>query len=208
MLAYPVAYWIAFRGGARKSTYLFLLLLPFFVSFVLRTISWKFILTDDGMLLEPLKAPAPGAGRTSTSSARLAAVIGGLTYNYLPFMVLPIYVALERIDPRVLEAARDLYATPARRVPAGDPAAVPARGVRRRADDVRAGQLRLRQRRVLGGTRQHDDRQHHPDAVPGQRRTTRPPSALSFMLMAVMLIGIFLYARALGTEDVLEVAAR
>ncbi len=111
VLGFPVAYWIAFRGGRRKSTYLFLLLLPFFVSFVLRTISWKFFLTDDGPLLTWLRAlhlASPSFHILGTAPA----VIGGLTYNYLPFMVLPIYVALERIDPRVVEAARDLYATP------------------------------------------------------------------------------------------------
>jgi len=98
VLAYPMAYWIAFYGGARKSTYLFLILLPFFVSFVIRTASWKFILNDQGILLGPLKE----AGLLPQDFHVLAtstAVIGGLTYNYLPFMVLPLYVALERVDP-------------------------------------------------------------------------------------------------------------
>src|SRR3954454_18379203 len=111
-LAFPVAYWIAFYGGKRKPTYLFLLLLPFFVSFVLRTISWRQILTDEGPVLHPLKQ----LGLLPDSYHLLGtpmAVIGGLVYNSLPFMVLPIYVALERIDPRVVEAARDLYANPA-----------------------------------------------------------------------------------------------
>ena len=112
-----MAYWIAFHGGRRKSTYLFLLLLPFFVSFVLRTVSWQYILADDGILLSPLKSAGPAAARTSTSSPPPTAVIGGLVYNFLPFMVLPIYVALERIDPRVVEAAQDLYATPGGGVP-------------------------------------------------------------------------------------------
>src|SRR3954451_12386144 len=101
-LAFPVAYWIAFRGGARKSTYLFLLLLPFFVSFVLRTISWRFILTDDGLLLSWLRSLHLVSANFHILGTA-PAVIAGLTYNFLPFMVLPIYVALERIDPRVVE---------------------------------------------------------------------------------------------------------
>ncbi|MET0227917.1 MAG: ABC transporter permease, partial [Actinomycetes bacterium] len=110
VLAYPMAYWIAFYGGARKSTYLFLILLPFFVSFVIRTASWKFILNDQGIVLGPLKE----AGLLPQDFHVLAtstAVIGGLTYNYLPFMVLPLYVALERIDPSLVEAAHDLFAS-------------------------------------------------------------------------------------------------
>ena len=119
VLAYPMAYWIAFRGGARKSTYLFLLLLPFFVSFVLRTISWQFLLADNGILLGPLKDCGPAAAGLPHPGHRRSRWSAGLTYNFLPFMVLPIYVALERIDPRLIEAAHDLYATPARRRSAG-----------------------------------------------------------------------------------------
>jgi len=111
LIAYPIGYWLAFRANpARKSLYLFLLLLPFFVSFVLRTRSWQFILSDNGMVVGTLKdwhlVP-----QDFHILATAPAVIGGLTYNYLPFMVLPIFVALERIDPRLLEAAYDLYAT-------------------------------------------------------------------------------------------------
>ena len=174
LLAYPMAYWIAFHGGARKSTYLFLILLPFFVSFVLRTISWQFLLADDGIAARP----AEGLGLLPQDFHVLGtpfAVVGGLTYNFLPFMVLPIYVALERIDPRVIEAAHDLYATRLPGVPQGGVPAVAAGCLRRRAHDVRAGQLRLRQRAVLGGTGDHHDRQHHPDAVSGQLQTTRRP---------------------------------
>src|SRR5215475_8519716 len=110
IIAYPIAYWIAFRAGSRKSLYLFLVLLPFFVSFVLRTKSWQFILSDNGMILGTLKdwhLLPQDAHVLATSWA----VIGGLTYNYLPFMILPIYVALERVDPRLIEASYDLYAS-------------------------------------------------------------------------------------------------
>ncbi|MGH3493695.1 MAG: ABC transporter permease, partial [Sciscionella sp.] len=109
-IAYPVAYWIAFYGGAKKSIYLFLVLLPFFVTFVLRTIAWKFLLADGGIVLGPLKS----IGLLPQGFHVLAtgfAVIAGLTYNFLPFMVLPIYVALERMDPKLVEAAGDLYAS-------------------------------------------------------------------------------------------------
>src|SRR6266542_2181063 len=109
MLLYPMAYWIAFHGGRRKSFYLFLLLLPFFVSFVIRTVAWQFILSDNGILLGPLKNLhlVPSGFHVLAPSL---AVIGGLTYNFLPFMVLPLFVSLERIDPELVEAANDLYA--------------------------------------------------------------------------------------------------
>ncbi|MEV6159189.1 ABC transporter permease [Nonomuraea sp. NPDC052129] len=206
VIGYPVAYWIAFKGGARKSMYLFLLLLPFFVSFVLRTISWGFLLADDGVLFGPLKSwgvlPA-GFHVLATTFA----VVGGLTYNFLPFMILPIYVALERVDPRVIEAAYDLYASRTaafRRVvlPLSLPgvfAGVLMTFVPATADPVNA--------QILGGTSntmigniiqtQYLTNLDYPTA-----------SALSFTLMAVLLVGIFIYAKALGTENVLEAAAR
>ncbi|GAA4074935.1 ABC transporter permease [Actinomadura miaoliensis] len=205
-LSYPAAYWIASRGGRRKSTYLFLLLLPYFVSFVLRTISWKLVLTDHGPVLGPLRdlglLPA-GAHVLDTGFA----VVSGLTYNFLPFMVLPIYVALERIDPRVVEAAHDLYASRFqvfRRVilPLSLPgvfAGVVMTFVPICSDYVNA--------EVLGGPRntmignviqsQYFGNSAYPLA-----------SALSFTLMAILLVGIFVYARALGTRDVLEAARR
>ncbi|MFI5895751.1 ABC transporter permease [Actinoplanes sp. NPDC051513] len=205
-LAFPVAYWIAFYGGRRKPTYLFLLLLPFFVSFVLRTISWRQILTDDGPVLHPLKQ----IGLLPDSYHLLGtpmAVIGGLVYNFLPFMVLPIYVALERIDPRVVEAARDLYATPPlafRKVilPLALPgvfAGVLMSFVPMASDYVNSEVLGSQSTTMIGQVIQHKYLQtsDYPTAA-----------ALSFILMAVLLVGIFAYARALGTEDVMKVAAR
>ncbi|MFM7718413.1 MAG: ABC transporter permease, partial [Actinomycetota bacterium] len=109
-LAYPMTYWIAFYGGRWKSSILLLILLPFFVSFVIRTIQWKFLLGDNGLLFGPLK----DLGLLPDSFRVLAtpfSVIAGMVYNYLPFTALPIYVALERIDWRLVEAARDLYAS-------------------------------------------------------------------------------------------------
>jgi spermidine/putrescine transport system permease protein len=204
VLAYPMAYWIAFYGGARKSTYLFLILLPFFVSFVIRTASWKFILNDQGILLGPLKE----AGLLPQDFHILAtstAVIGGLTYNYLPFMVLPLYVALERIDPSLVEAAHDLFASRAsafRRVvfPLSLPgvfAGVLITFVPVASDFVNSGILGGTQTTMIGNVIQtvYLNNNDYPLA-----------SAMSFMLMAALLIGIFAYARALGTEQVMEMS--
>jgi spermidine/putrescine transport system permease protein len=111
LIAYPLAYTIATKGGAQKNLLLFLVVAPFFTSFLLRTISWKIILADSGVLLGPLKA----LGLVPEDFRLLAtpvAVISGITYNFLPFMTLPIYVAIEKVDGRLVEAAKDLYAGP------------------------------------------------------------------------------------------------
>jgi spermidine/putrescine transport system permease protein len=110
-IGFPLAYAIAFRGGAYKNLLLFLVIAPFFTSFLLRTISWKIILADDGFVLGPLKSIGilPEEFRLLATPA---AVVAGITYNLLPFMTLPLYVALEKIDRRLLEAAEDLYAGP------------------------------------------------------------------------------------------------
>ncbi|MEV0969570.1 ABC transporter permease [Microtetraspora glauca] len=206
IIGFPVAYWIAFKGGRHKSIYLFLLLLPFLVSFVLRTISWQFLLSDNGMLLGPLK----NIGLLPDDFRILAtpyAVIGGLAYNFLPFMVLPMYVALERIDPRVLEAANDLYAGKFQTflrvvLPLSLPgvfAGVLMTFVPASSDYVNASVLGGTSTTMIGNVIQNQYlvTQDYPTA-----------SALSFTLMALLLLGIFAYAKALGTEDVLEVAAR
>ncbi|TQS28655.1 ABC transporter permease [Microbispora sp. KK1-11] len=206
VIGFPVAYWIAFKGGTRKSVYLFLLLLPFLVSFVLRTISWQFFLSDNGMLLGPLKSIGL-VPQDFHILATSAAVIGGLAYNFLPFMILPMYVALERIDPRVLEAAQDLYASKVQTflrvvLPLSLPgvfAGVLMTFVPATSDYVNASVLGGTSNTMIGNVIQNQFlvNQDYPTA-----------SALSFTLMALLLVGIFAYAKALGTEDVLEVAAR
>ncbi|NJP28110.1 ABC transporter permease [Microbispora hainanensis] len=206
VIGFPVAYWIAFKGGTRKSVYLFLLLLPFLVSFVLRTISWQFFLSDNGMLLGPLKSLGL-VPQDFHILATSAAVIGGLAYNFLPFMILPMYVALERIDPRVLEAAQDLYASKTQTflrvvLPLSLPgvfAGVLMTFVPATSDYVNASVLGGTSNTMIGNVIQNQFliNQDYPTA-----------SALSFTLMALLLVGIFAYAKALGTEDVLEVAAR
>jgi spermidine/putrescine transport system permease protein len=204
-IAYPAAYWIAFRGGRHKSTYLFLLLLPYFVSFILRTVSWKLVLTDNGPILGPLRGTVlPDDFHILDTGV---AVVSGLTYNFLPFMVLPIYVALERIDPRVVEASRDLYADPAtafRKVifPLALPgvfAGVLMTFVPVSSDYVNSAVLGSSSTTMIGQViqAQYLANSDYPTA-----------SALSFTLMFVLLIGILAYARALGTEDVMRAAAR
>nr|WP_146846853.1 ABC transporter permease [Cellulomonas terrae] len=114
VIGYPMAYVIAVRARGRKllqGLLLVLVVAPFFTSFILRTIAWKQILADDAFVVTAMHflhlLPAD-ARLTATPFA----VVSGLTYNFLPFMVLPIFAALERLDPRLLEAGADLYASP------------------------------------------------------------------------------------------------
>jgi spermidine/putrescine transport system permease protein len=200
-----MAYWIAFHGGRHKSVYLFLVLLPFFVTFVLRTVAWEFLLGDNGLILGPLR----DAGVISADFHVLAssgAVIAGLTYNFLPFMLLPIYVALERVDATLLEAAGDLYATKrATFLRVVFPLTIPGvfagvllTFVPATADYVNASVLGGTGQTMIGNVIQTLYLQN--DDYPGA-------SALSIVLMAVLLVGIFIYARALGTRDVFEATA-
>src|SRR5512132_4107283 len=204
LLAYPMTYWIAFYGGRWKSSLLLLILIPFFVSFVIRTIQWKFILGDNGFILGPLK----DIGLLPDNFRILAtpfAVVAGITYNFLPFTALPLYVALERIDKRLVEAAKDLYATQweaFRKVvwPLSLPGVfaaflltfVPATG-----DYVNATLLGGPGTTMIGNIIQEKFlvELDYPEAA-----------ALSVILMIVMLVLATVYARILGTEDVQRVA--
>jgi spermidine/putrescine transport system permease protein len=202
LIGYPVAYWIAFYGGRRKTTYLFLLLLPFFVSFVIRSLAWQFILSDEGIVIRNLErwhlVPS-GFHILSTSTA----VIAGITYNALPFMILPLYVSLEKIDRSVVEAAKDLYAN--KRdvflkviLPLSVPGIfagflltfVPAVG-----DYVNAEILGGTGTTMIGNVIQFEflTASDYPMA-----------SALSFILMVGLLIGILIYGRVLGTRQIEE----
>jgi len=112
LIGFPMAYTIAFHGGRLKNALLLVVILPFFVSFVIRTLNWRMILSDNGIVFGTLKDLGlldPAFHFLATP----ASVIFGLTYNFLPFMILPLYVALEKIDRRLIEAATDLYASPA-----------------------------------------------------------------------------------------------
>lgn len=199
LLAYPMTYWIAFYGGRWKSSILLLILIPFFVSFVIRTIQWKFLLADSGILFGPIK----NVGLLPETFRVLAtpfAVVAGMTYNYLPFTALPLYVALERIDKRLVEAAKDLYSSrweAFRHVvwPLSLPGVfaaflltfVPATG-----DYVNASVLGGPGTTMIGNIIQEKFlvELNYPEAA-----------ALSVFLMLAMLILASIYARLLGTED-------
>jgi spermidine/putrescine transport system permease protein len=204
-IGYPVAYWIAFRGGDHKSSLLFLLLLPFFVSFVIRTQSWNFMLADNGIVISTLHNLGI-VGSDFHILATATAVVFGLTYNFLPFMVLPIYVALERLDPALLEASSDLYGSKAATFgkvvfPLSMPgvfAGVLLTFVPASADYVNAAILGGSHTTMIGNVIQTEyfTNLDYPTAA-----------ALSFILMAGLLVGVFAYARAVGAENALEMAA-
>jgi spermidine/putrescine transport system permease protein len=199
LIGFPVAYTIAFRGGRFKNVLLFLVIAPFFTSFLIRTISWQILLNDAGPVIGPMK----DAGLLPESFGLLytpVAVVAGITYNFLPFMVLPLYVALEKIDPRLIEAAKDLYASnwgAFRRVtlPLALPGVfagsiltfIPALG-----DWVNAELLGNTQTKMIGNVIQ--------DRFIGQGDYP-VAAALSFILMAAILVAVSLYARFLGTEQ-------
>lgn len=204
VLAYPMAYWIAFHGGRHKSTYLLLVLLPFFVSFVIRTLAWEFILSDEGFVLGTLKDWHMLPQSTHVLSTRTA-VLAGLTYSALPFMVLPLYVALERIDRRLVRAASDLYAPPASSfarviLPLSAPgifAGFLLVFVTNVGDYVNAAILGGPGTTMIGNVIQTSYLQNfdYPMA-----------SALSSLLIAGTLVVIFLYARAFGASRIQEYA--
>jgi spermidine/putrescine transport system permease protein len=199
LLAFPLAYVIAFKAGRYKNLLLGLVILPFFVTFLIRTLAWKTILADDGWLIHLLGNVGllPSEGRLLSTSW---AVIGGLTYNWIIFMILPLYVSLEKIDPRLLEASRDLY-SPNRRtfgkviLPLSLPGVlagsmlvfIPSVG-----DFINADYLGSTQTTMIGNVIQKQFLvvKDYPAAA-----------ALSLLLMALILVGVLLYTRALGTED-------
>ncbi|HEX2236360.1 MAG TPA: ABC transporter permease [Actinomycetota bacterium] len=199
LISYPMAYWIARRGGRRKNLFLLLILLPFFTPFLIRTISWQFVLADQGILLGTLK----DLGAVSESFKLLAspvAVVSGLTYNFLPFMALPLYVAIERLDPSLLDAAHDLYSSRATAffkvtLPLSLPGVfagslltfIPSVG-----DFINAEFLGSSTTTMIGNVIQREFLVNvdYPDGA-----------ALSFLLMAGILVMVFLYARSLGTEE-------
>ena len=115
LIGYPMAYGIAFRGGRFKTFLLFLVIAPFFTSFLIRVISWRIILGDQGMFLTIIRDTLGIVPQNFSVIGTPLAVVSGITYQFLPFMVLPLYVAIEKVDLRLIEAARDLYAGPWRR---------------------------------------------------------------------------------------------
>ncbi|MGH3368284.1 MAG: ABC transporter permease [Nocardioidaceae bacterium] len=109
LLGYPLAYAIAFKSGRWKNVMLVLVIAPFFTSFLVRTLAWKSILADNGLVVQTLQSVGL-LGDDGRLLATSVAVVAGLTYNFLPFMVLPLYASLEKIDLRLIEAGSDLYA--------------------------------------------------------------------------------------------------
>jgi spermidine/putrescine transport system permease protein len=200
LLAYPLAYVIAFRAGRAKNLLLGLVILPFFVTFLVRTLAWKTILSDGGPLvgvLDALMVPMPDGRILATSWG----TVWGLTYNFLPFMILPIYVSLEKIDPSLTQAANDLYANPWRAfrkvvLPLSLPGVfagslltfIPAAG-----DFINQQYLGSAANPVIGTVIQNEflKTKDYPAAA-----------ALSFVLMAIILVGVLVYAKVLGTEEI------
>ncbi|MEE6163489.1 MULTISPECIES: ABC transporter permease [Mycobacteriaceae] len=199
LLAFPLAYVIAFKAGRYKNLLLGLVILPFFVTFLIRTLAWKTILADDGWVVSTLGSIGllPSEGRLLSTSW---AVIGGLVYNWIIFMILPLYVSLEKIDPRLIEASKDLYSTNRRSftkviLPLSMPGVlagsmlvfIPAVG-----DFINADYLGSTQTSMIGNVIQKQFLvvKDYPVAA-----------ALSMVLMAIILVGVLLYTRALGTED-------
>jgi spermidine/putrescine transport system permease protein len=199
-IGYPVAYFIAFRGGRMKSILLLLVILPFFVSFVIRTLNWRMILSDNGLVFGPLKdigLLAPDFHFLATP----ASVVFGLTYNFLPFMILPLYVALEKVDRNLIEAANDLYASRISAfwritfllslpgVFAGSLLVfIPAMGDFITAEVIGAGNPQVF---MVGNIIQRKflDSLDYPSAA-----------ALAFVLVAIVMVLIAIYARVVGSE--------
>jgi len=201
LLGYPLAYFIAHRAGRWRNLFLLLVIMPLLVSFLVRTLAWKIILADQGPVVEGLKAIGvlPESGRLLATSW---AVVAGLTYNYLPFMILPLYASLEKIDARLIEAAQDLYSSPFtafRKVtlPLSLPGVVagtllmfiPAAG-----DFVHAEFLGTPSQYMIGNVIESRFLVvlDYPTAA-----------ALSFVLMATILVLVIAYLRRVDVEDVL-----
>ncbi|HXH89305.1 MAG TPA: ABC transporter permease [Gaiellaceae bacterium] len=198
LISYPLVYWIAFRGGRWKNLLLLLVIAPFFVTYLIRTLAWQTILSDNGLVLRTLT----GIGVVEDGGRLLAtgtAVVAGITYNFLPFMALPLYASLEQMDSRLLEAAEDLYSSKLQAflrvtLPLSLPGVVagtlltfiPAAG-----DFINAELLGTPRQSMIGNVIQS---KFLVITDYGQA------AALSFVLMAAILVAVLAYTRALGTE--------
>lgn len=205
VISYPLAYAIAFKAGRWRNLMLFAVVAPFFTTYLIRTIAWETILSDESPVTEFLHAIglAPSGHILATGPA----VIAGLTYNFLPFMILPIYASLERIDVRLIEAAKDLYSSAAQSfwrvtLPLSAPGIVagtlltfiPAAG-----DYVNAQFLGGAGNRMIGNVIQslYLSQSDYPSAA-----------ALSFVLMALIMIAVVVYIRFAGSEALMGEEAR
>jgi spermidine/putrescine transport system permease protein len=198
LVSYPVAYWIAFRGGRWKNLFLLGIVAPFFVTYLIRTLAWETILADNGLVVRTLQHLhlLSSDGRLLATSV---AVVAGITYNFLPFMALPLYVSLEQIDHSLIEAAQDLYASKWKAflrvtLPLSMPGVVagtlltfiPAAG-----DFINAQLLGSPRNHMIGNVinSKFNELIDYPAAA-----------SMSFVLMAAILIPVLVYARAVGTE--------
>jgi spermidine/putrescine transport system permease protein len=198
LIGFPLAYAIAFKGGRWKNAMLFAVVAPFFTTYLIRTLAWETILSDQSPVVDAMRTIGliPGDGRVLATAG---AVIAGITYNFLPFMVLPIYASLERIDTSLIEAAKDLYASSRAAfvrvtLPLAAPGIIagtlltfiPAAG-----DYVNAFFLGSTQNHMIGNTIQglYLTQRDYPSAA-----------ALSFVLMALIMIAVFVYIRFAGSE--------
>jgi spermidine/putrescine transport system permease protein len=199
VVSYPVAYWIAFRGGRWKNLLLLFIVAPFFVTYLIRTLAWQTILADHSFVVRTLHTLhlLGSSGRLLNTSV---AVVAGITYNFLPFMALPLYVSLEQVDARLIEAAEDLYASRWKaflRVtfPLSLPGVVagtlltfiPAAG-----DFINAQLLGSPNNHMIGNVIQSKflELTDYPAAA-----------SMSFILMAGILVAVAVYARVVGTEQ-------
>jgi len=204
-ISYPLAYWIAFRGGRWKNLFLLLVIAPFFVTYLIRTLAWETILADNGVVVRTLQA-VHILGADSRLLATSVAVIAGLTYNFLPFMVLPLYVSLEQIDHRLVEAASDLYAsTPVSFLRVTLPLSLPGvfagvllTFIPAAGDFINAQLLGTPQQYMIGNVIQSEflSLRDYPTAA-----------ALSFVLMGAILVLVLIFARVLGTDRLTGAAA-
>ena len=198
LISYPLAYWIAFRAGRWKNLFLLLVIAPFFVTYLIRTIAWKTILADEGPIVDFLQT-IQLVSEDGRLLATTTAVVAGITYNYLPFMALPLYVSLEQIDPRLIEAAEDLYASRVQAflrvtLPLSLPGVfagtlltfIPAAG-----DFINAELLGTPRQQMIGNVIQSKFKEvaDYPQAA-----------ALSFVLLGTILLAIIAYTRLLGAE--------
>jgi spermidine/putrescine transport system permease protein len=198
LLAYPLVYWIAFRSGPWRNFFLLLIVAPFFVTYLIRTLAWLNILADEGPVVGILQA-VHILGDDERLLATTFAVVAGITYNFFPFMALPLYVSLEQVDPRLLEAAKDLYASPAQAflrvtLPLSAPGIVagtlltfiPAAG-----DFINAELLGTPNQAMIGNVIQAKflESLDYPTAA-----------SLSFILMATIIVALLVYAKIVGTE--------
>ena len=198
LFGYPLAYWIAFRGGRWKNLLLLFIVAPFFVTYLIRTLAWQSILADQGPVVSVLRDVGI-LGQDGRLLATSTAVVAGITYNFFPFMALPLYVSLEQIDQRLIEAAQDLYASKWKAflrvtLPLSLPGVVagtlltfiPAAG-----DFINAQLLGSPQSHMIGNVIQSKflELTDYPAAA-----------SMSFVLMASILLMVALYARVVGTE--------